>query len=233
MEVPAGGLDWIAIADAIGRDGYAVTPPILSADECAALVDCYDDDRLYRRRIVMERHAFGAGSYAYFADPLPSLIASLRETLYRGLSPIANDAMEMMRSAVRYPATLNEYRAQCAAAGQMKPTPLLLRYEAGGYNRLHRDLYGDLAFPYQATAMLSEPGTSFTGGEFLLVENRPRQQAIGAAVNIPQGAFILFATNERPVKGARGYMKASVRHGVSKVLSGERYTLGIIFHDAA
>lgn len=233
MDVHADGLDWVAIAGAIGRDGYVVTPPILSADECATLVDCYGDDRLFRRRIVMERHAFGAGTYAYFDDPLPPLIATLREGFYRGLSPIANDAMEKMRSAVRYPATFGEFRAQCAAAGQTKPTPLLLQYKAGGYNRLHRDLYGDLAFPYQATAMLSEPEKGFTGGEFLLVENRPRQQAIGAAVNIPQGAFILFATNERPVKGARGYMKASVRHGVSRVLSGERYTLGIIFHDAA
>lgn len=233
MDKKVGGLDWIAIAEAIERDGYAVTPPLLSGAECADLIAGYSDDGLFRRRIVMERHAFGAGTYAYFADPVPPLIAFLRESLYRGLSPIANDAMEKMRSAVRYPETLQEYRAQCAAAGQTKPTPLLLRYEAGGYNRLHRDLYGELAFPFQATAMLSEPGRDFSGGEFMLVENRPRQQAIGAAVNIPQGAFIVFATNERPVLGARGYMKASVRHGVSKVLSGERYTLGIIFHDAA
>lgn len=226
-------LDWKAIAEAIERDGYAVTPPLLSAAQCADMIGSYSDDSLFRRRIIMERHAFGAGTYAYFADPLPPLIAALREQLYGGLSAIANDAMVKMRSAVRYPATLQEYRVQCAAAGQAKPTPLLLHYQAGGYNRLHRDLYGELAFPFQATAMLSEPGRDFSGGQFLLVENRPRQQAIGAAVYIPQGAFILFATNERPVQGARGYMKASVRHGVSKVLSGERYTLGVIFHDAA
>lgn len=233
MALAADGLDWCAIAEAIERDGYALTPPLLSAGECADLIAGYADDSLFRRRIAMERHAFGVGSYAYFADPLPSLVAWLRAGLYAGLSPIANQAMAKMRSPVRYPVALQEYRGVCAAAGQTKPTPLLLRYEAGGYNRLHRDLYGELAFPFQATAMLSDPGNDFSGGEFLLVENRPRQQALGTAVSIPQGAFILFATNERPVQSARGYMKASVRHGVSKVLTGERYTLGIIFHDAA
>ncbi len=226
-------LDWSEIADGIAQDGYAVTPPILSDSDCNCLIALYGDDSLFRRRIVMERHAFGAGSYAYFAEPVPPLVAELRTAFYAGLSPIANRAMELMRSAIRYPATLSEYRAECAAAGQTKPTPLLLQYESGGYNRLHRDLYGELAFPFQATAMLSRPGADFTGGQFLLVENRPRQQAIGAAVDIPRGCFILFPTNERPVQGARGYMKASMRHGVSKVHSGERHTLGLIFHDAA
>jgi hypothetical protein len=225
--------DWAAIAASLDRDGFALTPQALSAGECADLIALYDDDARFRRRIVMERHSFGAGSYGYFSEPLPPTVAALREALYAGLSPLANGAMERMRSGTRYPATLAEYRAICAAAGQTKPTPLLLRYEAGGYNRLHRDLYGELAFPFQATAMLSRPGEDFSGGHFLLVENRPRQQAIGAAVDIPQGCFILFPTNERPVLGARGYFKAGMRHGVSKVLSGERYTLGIIFHDAA
>lgn len=226
-------LDWPSIETGINEHGYALTPPLLSVGDCAALVALYGQDGLFRRRIVMERHAYGAGSYGYFADPLPALVGQLREAFYAGLSPIANRMMERMRSSIRYPSSLNEYRLECAAAGQVKPTPLLLRYEAGGYNRLHRDLYGDLAFPIQATAMLSKPGESFSGGQFLLVENRPRQQAIGTAVDIPQGCFILFPTNERPVHGARGYVKASMRHGVSKVVSGERFTLGIIFHDAA
>lgn len=233
MSQQVSALDWAAIADGITQEGYALTPPILSQGDCNHLIALYSDDSLFRSRIVMERHAFGAGSYAYFGEPVPPLVAELRAAFYAGLSPIANQAMELMRSDVRYPATLSAYRAECAAAGQTKPTPLLLRYEAGGYNRLHRDLYGELAFPFQATAMLSRPGDDFTGGQFMLVENRPRQQAIGAAVDIPQGCFILFPTNERPVRGARGYMKASMRHGVSKVHSGHRHTLGLIFHDAA
>jgi len=192
-------LDWQSVESNIDENGYALTPPLLSAEDCAALIALYDQDSLFRRRIVMERHAFGAGSYGYFAEPLPPLVGQLRQTLYPGLSPIANRMMERLRSSTRYPETLDKYRHECAAAGQLKPTPLLLRYEAGGYNRLHRDLYGDLAFPIQATAMLSQPGEDFSGGQFLLVENRPRQQAIGAAVDILQGCFILFPTNERPV----------------------------------
>ncbi|HKK28981.1 MAG TPA: 2OG-Fe(II) oxygenase [Alphaproteobacteria bacterium] len=227
------GQDWAACEASLNENGFAVTPPVLSADECAELIGCYDEDRLFRRRISMERHAFGAGDYAYFADPLPPLVGSLRADFFAGLSPIANRMFAVMGREMRYPASLAEYRAECAAAGQTKPTPLLLRYGQGGYNRLHRDLYGDLAFPIQATAMLSRPGEDFTGGQFLLVENRPRQQAIGTAVDIPQGAFVLFPTNERPVRGARSMMKASMRHGVSRVLSGERCTLGLIFHDAA
>lgn len=233
MVASAADLDWAAVASAIERDGFALTPPILSSDDCAGLVRLYDDDGHFRRRIVMEQHAFGLGSYGYFAEPLPPIVTSLRRQFYAGLSPVANQAMERMRSDVCYPPDLDVYLAECAKAGQTKPTPLLLRYEAGGYNRLHRDLYGDLAFPYQAVAMLSRPGVDFTGGQFLLVENRPRQQAIGSAVDIPPGCFLIFSTNERPVMGSRGYLKASMRHGVSKVHSGERYTLGIIFHNAA
>ncbi len=222
-------LDWQSIDADIQRQGYALTPSLLSAEDCAALIALYDQDHRFRRRIVMERHAYGAGSYGYFAEPLPPLVTELRHAFFGRLSPIANRLMANMRSDVRYPATLTKYRQECAAAGQAKPTPLLLRYEAGGYNRLHRDL----SFPLQATAMLSQPGVDFTGGQFMLVENRPRQQAIGSAVDIPQGCFILFPTNERPVEGKRGYVKASMRHGVSTVLTGQRSTLGLIFHDAA
>lgn len=226
-------LDWAEIEAGLSANGFALTPPVLSPADCDALRALYADDGAFRRRIVMARHAFGEGDYAYLAEPLPPLIQDLRTAFYAGLAPVANRMMAAMRHETRYPPTLADYRAACAAAGQTKPTPLLLRYGAGGYNRLHRDLYGDLAFPLQATAMLSRPGEDFGGGQFLLVENRPRQQAIGTAINIPQGCFVLFPTNERPVQGARSVLRASLRHGVSRVTRGERYTLGLIFHDAA
>lgn len=226
-------LDWAALEADIAAQGFALTPPLLSAADCQLLTAFYDDDGAFRKRIVMARHAFGEGDYAYFAAPLPEVVQALRTGFYAGLAPIANRMMEAMRRETRYPATLAEYRAVCAAAGQTQPTPLLLRYGEGGYNRLHRDLYGDLSFPIQATAMLSRPGEDFSGGQFLLVENRPRQQAIGTAVDIPQGCFILFPTTERPVQGARRMLRASVRHGVSRITRGERFTLGVILHDAA
>ncbi|MCA8927466.1 MAG: 2OG-Fe(II) oxygenase [Alphaproteobacteria bacterium] len=226
-------LNWAALEADLTAYGYALTPPVLTADQCAALRALYRDDRPFRSRVVMARHAFGEGDYAYFADPLPPLIQGLRQAFYEGLAPMANRMLRAMGRDTHYPPTLAEYRAVCAANGQTKPTPLLLRYGEGGYNRLHRDLYGDLAFPLQATAMLSRPGQDFGGGQFLLVENRPRQQAIGTAVDIPQGSFILFPTNERPVQGARSILRASLRHGVSRVIWGERHTLGLIFHDAA
>ena len=226
-------LDWAALEADIAANGFALTPPLLSAEDCQILSALYDDASVFRKRIVMARHAFGEGDYGYFAAPLPEPVQTLRATMYDGLAPIANRMMEAMGRDTRYPPTLDEYRAVCAAAGQTQPTPLLLRYGPGGYNRLHRDLYGDLSFPIQATAMLSRPGKDFAGGQFLLVENRPRQQAIGTAVDIPQGCFILFPTNERPVQGARRMLRASVRHGVSRITRGQRFTLGLIFHDAA
>jgi len=225
--------DWAAIDAALSFQGYAVTPPVLAREDCSALAALYADDRVFRSRVTMARHAFGEGDYAYFADPLPPSVQALRERFYAGLAPIANRMMQAMGYDIRYPDNLTDYRAVCAAAGQTKPTPLLLRYGEGGYNRLHRDLYGKLAFPLQATAMLSRPGADFEGGQFLLVENRPRQQAIGTAVDIPQGCFIIFPTNERPVQGARRMLCASLRHGVSRIARGERHTLGLIFHDAA
>ena len=225
--------DWSAIEASLATQGFAVTQPILTPEDCQALTALYGDDRAFRKRIVMARHAFGEGDYGYFAEPLPPLVANLRERFYAGLAPVANRMMQAMRRDVRYPASLEDYRAVCAQAGQTKPTPLMLRYGEGGYNRLHRDLYGELSFPIQATAMLSRPGEDFEGGQFLLVENRPRQQAIGTAVDLPQGCFILFPTNERPVQGARSILRAALRHGVSQVTRGERFTLGLIFHDAA
>lgn len=180
----------------------------------------------------MERHRFGAGAYGYFAEPLPPAVAVLRRVLYARLAPIATRARQALGRPEGFPATLEEYAHRCRAAGQTRPTPLLLRYTEGGFNRLHQDLYGTLAFPFQATALLSRPGLDFDGGEFLLVENRPRQQSIGHALALARGELVIFPVAERPVEGARGAYAASVRHGVSRVLRGERLALGVIFHDA-
>jgi uncharacterized protein len=210
------GLDWSAIEDALEQDGCAVTDPILTPDECAKVVGLYADDSRFRSRVVMARHRFGEGDYKYFADPLPSLVGRLRRLLYPRLAKIANRWAERMRSSQLFPATLPGMRALCRKHGQTKPTPLMLHYDRGGYNRLHQDLYGAVAFPIQATFALGRPGADYTGGEFLLVEQRPRMQSRG--ISIP--------------RGVRGFHRAVMRHGVSTVTSGERYTLGIIFHDA-
>jgi len=227
------GIGWETVEAAIRRDGWARTATLFEPAECAALVALYGDDARFRRRIDMAHHAYGQGDYAYFAEPLPPVVAALREGLYRRLAPVANRMMAELRRETRYPEELAEFRARCAAAGQTRPTPLLLHYVAGGFNCLHRDLYGDLAFPLQAVILLSRPGIDFTGGEFLLVENRPRRQASGEAVPFAQGEALIFPVSERPVAGRRGPQRATMRHGVSRLRSGERYTLGVIFHDAA
>ncbi len=226
-------LDWPALGADLLERGHAQAEDVLSRDACTALRACWERDELFRRRIVMARHGYGEGAYAYFADPLPEAVQALREGLYRHLAPLANEAMTRLGRAARYPADHAAYRAECHAAGQTKPTPLLLRYAEGGYNRLHRDLYGELAFPFQATFLLSEPGLDYTGGEFLLVENRMRMQARGEAVPLERGDMVIFPVRDRPVAGKRGHVRAEMRHGVSRVRSGERFTLGIIFHDAA
>lgn len=228
-----GALDWVEIEAAIHARGHARVPRILSAAECRELIDLYDDDKAFRSRVVMARHNFGAGDYAYFAEPLPKAVAALRAGLYAGLAPIANRMMVELGRAARYPSGLAAYRRRCRAAGQSKPTPLLLRYGPGGYNRLHRDLYGAHVFPLQVMVMLSRPERDFDGGAFLLVENRPRQQSLGEALTPVRGELVIFPVNERPVEGRRGVLRASVRHGVSRIEAGERFTLGVIFHDAA
>ncbi len=225
-------LDWAGIEAAIRDRGYAHTRPILRAAESRRLIGLYGDDRRFRSRVDMARHRFGEGDYAYFAEPLPAPVAAMRSALYLRLAPIANRMMEELGREVRYPPRLAAYRRLCRSAGQSKPTPLMLRYGAGGYNRLHRDLYGEQLFPLQAVAMLSRRGGDYEGGAFLLVENRPRQQALGEAIAAERGELIIFAVNERPVAGTRGFIRATMRHGVSRVRSGERYALGIIFHDA-
>lgn len=225
-------LDWAGIESALWERGYAATPPVLTRSDCDVLVALYPDDSRFRSRVDMARHRFGIGDYKYFAAPLPGLVRDLRKQLYPPLAGIANRWMDALAATERYPPTLEAFLEQCAARGQTKPTPLLLHYEAGGYNCLHQDLYGDVAFPLQVAAFLSRPGVDYTGGEFLLVEQRPRAQSVGEAIVPEQGALVVFTTSIRPVRGSRGFYRVTIRHGVSRIRSGRRYTLGIIFHDA-
>ena len=225
-------LDWTGIERSLWDLGYARTPPLLTAKECAGLVGLYTDDARFRKTIDMERHRFGVGQYRYFAAPLPPIVQTLREAIYPPLARVANGWMKALGARVRFPADLTGMLRRCRRRGQTRPTPLLLRYEAGGYNCLHQDLYGEVVFPLQMTCVLSRPGIDYTGGEFLLVEQRPRAQSRGEAVPLDQGGLILFPTRERPVAGARGHLRAAMRHGVSRLTSGTRYSLGVILHDA-
>ena len=225
-------LGWDEIEESLWRSGYAKLPVILSAAECAELVALYPRAELFRSRIEMARYRFGVGDYQYFANPLPEIVRTLREQSYRPLAAIANRWMEALGDGTRFPAALARFSAQCHAAGQKKPTPLLLHYEAGGYNCLHQDIYGDIAFPLQLVCFLSEREADYTGGDFLLVEQRPRAQSVGHAIHARRGEAVVFTTRYRPVKGTRGYYRANIKHGVSPLLSGTRYTLGVIYHDA-
>jgi len=224
-------LDWPDIAHQLDARGYAVTGKLLSASECGALTGCYEEP-LFRSRVIMGHHGYGRGEYQYFADPLPTLVADLRAGLYPHLAEVANHWAERLGTGETYPDTHADYRARCHAAGQTRPTPLLLKYGVDDYNCLHQDLYGDLHFPLQAAFLLSAPGRDFTGGEFVLVEQRPRMQSRPEVVTLAQGEAVIFAVNNRPVAGARGDYRVAMRHGVSRIRSGERFTLGVIFHDA-
>lgn len=227
-----GALDWPALEADMNSRGYAVTPSLLSEYECAELSAFYERESLFRKTVNMARLSFGEGEYRYFAEPVPEPVASLRESFYPPLAALANGWAERLRMEERYPETLSAYRAVCEGRGQVHPTPLMLDYAAGGYNCLHQDVYGDLAFPLQVTGMLSRPGTDFEGGEFLLVEQRPRMQSRGEAIVLEQGQFIVFPNQIRPVAGTRGDYRVKVRHGVSRIRAGHRRTVGIIFHDA-
>ncbi|MGE0698576.1 MAG: 2OG-Fe(II) oxygenase [Hyphomicrobiaceae bacterium] len=229
----AGGLDWAAIAADLDARGAATTGAMLSPADCRALAALYDEDAPFRSRVVMARHGFGSGEYKYLAYPLPDPIASLRAALYPRLAPVASRWMERMGSDVRFPPEHEAFLERCHAAGQLRPTPLLLRYEAGDYNCLHQDLYGPTVFPIQVAILLSEPGRDFEGGEFVLVEQRPRMQSRAEVIPLQQGEAVIFAVNERPVAGSRGDYRVKMRHGVSRIRSGQRFTLGVIFHDAA
>jgi hypothetical protein len=225
-------LDWSAIESSLWQYGYAETPPVLTAEECAALTGLYDDDGRFRKRVIMAQHAFGVGEYKYLRYPLPETVAELRSSLYERLAPIATRWEHALGREVEYPGRLEEFLERCHQVGQDRPTPLLLRYEQGGYNCLHQDLYGEVWFPLQITGFLSKPSVDFDGGEFLLVEQRPRAQSVGHAIQPEQGSLVIFTTRYRPVKGTRGYYRANVRHGVSLIRRGNRSTLGVIFHDA-
>ncbi|WP_186416921.1 2OG-Fe(II) oxygenase [Bosea sp. CS1GBMeth4] len=228
--VPA--LDWGRISAELDEYGVGLTGPLLDAGSCAALRALYGEPRHFRSRIVMAHHGFGRGEYQYFAYPLPEAIAALRPLIYARLAPIANRWNTALGIATRYPDRLEDFLASCRAQGQERPTPLLLKYGPGDYNCLHQDLYGDLFFPFQMVILLSEPGRDFTGGEFTLVEQRPRMQSRPEVVPLRLGEAAIFAVQHRPVRGARGTYRVNLRHGVSRVRSGERYTTGLIFHDA-
>lgn len=225
-------LDWPRIGGDLDAHGYAALPALLAPEECAGLSAMYDDESRFRSRITMARHGFGRGEYQYFRYPLPQPVAALRTRLYPHLAIIANRWNEALGLAARYPGEHAEFLARCQGSGQTLPTPLLLRYETGDYNCLHQDLYGEHVFPLQAAFLLSSPGRDFTGGEFLLTEQRPRMQSRAEVVPLGQGDGVIFAVRQRPVRGARGVYRVNLRHGVSRVRSGHRYTLGIIFHDA-
>jgi hypothetical protein len=227
-----GALDWTRITTDLGAHGCATTGAVLSPDECRALASSYEADALFRSRVIMGRHGFGRGEYKYFGYPLPAAIAALREALYPPLAEIANRWNTMLGIERRFPEEHGDYLAECHAAGQTKPTPLLLQYGEGDYNCLHQDIYGEHVFPLQVAFLLSRPGADFTGGEFVLTEQRPRLQSRAEVVPLEQGGGVIFPVHHRPVEGARRVYRVTMRHGVSRLRSGRRHTAGIIFHDA-
>lgn len=225
-------VDWKHVAAELDSHGHAILDCVLSPEECESIAGLYDVEARFRSRVVMARHGFGRGEYKYFAYPLPGLIADLRTAIYPRLAPIADRWNEAMGIDVRHPPEHREFLERCHAAGQTRPTPLLLRYRVDDFNALHQDLYGEHIFPFQVAFLLSEPGTDFTGGEFVLTEQRPRIQSRAEVVPLGRGDGVIFAVRHRPVKGARGTYRVNLRHGVSRIRSGSRHTLGVIFHDA-
>lgn len=225
-------LNWPCIAQELDTEGYAILPALLAAKECEALTNLYAEDEQFHSRVVMARHGYGRGEYKYFDYPLPRLVGDLRTTFYPPLCKIANRWNEAMGIETRFPDTFGAFTQQCHAAGQTRPTPLLLKYEADDYNCLHQDLYGETVFPLQLAFLLSSPGHDFTGGEFIMTEQRPRMQSRGMVIPLQQGDAVVFPARQRPVQGTRRRYRVNMRHGVSKVRSGQRHTLGVIFHDA-
>jgi hypothetical protein len=225
-------MDWKSIGGELDASGCAVMPGVLSAADCASVATSFDDDALFRSHVVMARHGFGRGEYKYFAYPLPARIVELRAELYPPLAAIANRWNAAMGIDERYPLEHSAFLDRCHAAGQTRPTPLLLWYGAGDYNCLHQDVYGPLVFPLQVAVLLSDPASDFTGGEFVLTEQRPRMQSRAEVVPLQRGDAVIFPVHHRPVRGTRGVYRVNLRHGVSRVRSGHRRTLGVIFHDA-
>jgi uncharacterized protein len=226
------GFDWDRVGRELDAQGNAVLEGLISPDECRTLAGLYGRDELFRSRILMARHGFGRGEYKYFAYPLPDLIAGLRTEVYPRLVPLANRWNQAMGVEIRYPETNADFLTRCHQAGQARPTPLLLQYAADDYNCLHQDLYGEHIFPLQLAVLLAEPGRDFTGGEFVMTEQRPRMQSRPMVVPLGQGDAVIFAVHQRPVRGTRGTYRVNLRHGVSRIRSGQRHALGIIFHDA-
>ena len=225
-------LDWTAIRASLDDRGHTTTPTILTPAECREVIALYDRREVFRNRVVMERFGYGVGEYKYFAAPVPPIVAALRTAFYERLAPIASDWMRALRLGEGFPGELDAFLEICARSGQGKPTPLMLRYEAGGYNCMHQDLYGEVFFPIQMTIVLSRRAVDFEGGEFLLTEQRPRAQSRGEAITLERGEAIIFATRWRPVPGTRGHYRVNVRHGVSRLKAGRRFSLGVIFHNA-
>ncbi len=225
-------IDWQAITEDMNDKGFAIVCILLSHEECKELIENYSNPNPYRKTVVMERYRFGLGEYKYFNYPLPSLIQTIRENVYPKLAPIANSWMKVLKIDTRFPDTFEELQHICHDYNQLKPTPLILKYGKGGHNTLHQDLYGDIYFPMQCVLFLNEPDKDFTGGEFVLTQQTPRAQSKAMVLNPKKGDMLIFTTNFRPVKGTKGYYRVNMKHGVSELHSGERHTLGIIFHDA-
>lgn len=232
IESRVAAIDWTDAGTHLDANGWAMLEGMLSAQECQAIADLYEDAGRFRSRVVMARHGFGRGEYQYFSYPLPDIVADLRTSIYPRLVPIADRWNEAMGIDVRYPAEHSKFLARCHRAGQTRPTPLLLRYGKDDFNALHQDLYGEHVFPFQVAFLLSKPGEDFTGGEFVLTEQRPRMQSRAEVVPLGQGDGVIFAVHHRPVKGTRGFYRVNLRHGVSRLRSGHRHTVGVIFHDA-
>lgn len=228
-----GSIDWDAVRDHLASHGWAVLHDILDANQCRGLAELYDAESGFRSHIIMARHGFGQGEYRYFSYPLPETVETLRTELYPRLAPIANDWYSSLNVPVSFPENHADFLERCHAAGQTRPTPLLLQYQAGDYNCLHQDVYGEHLFPMQVTFLLARPEKDFTGGEFVLVEQRPRMQSRAMVVPLGLGDGVVFAVNQRPVQGTRGSYRVTMRHGVSELRSGRRHTLGVIFHDAS
>lgn len=225
-------LDWQSIGGELHQKGYALAQNILSEKQCQRFIHAYNQEELYRKTVTMERYRFGSGEYKYYDYPLPKPVQTLRELLYSKLAPVANHWMDLLNIGKRFPLLLQELHAECQENDQLKPTPLILRYGQGGFNTLHQDLYGEVYFPLQAAIFLNQPDIDFSGGEFVLTEQVPRAQSKVKVFRPQQGDMMIFTTNFRPVKGSRGYYRATMKHGVSEITKGNRHTLGIIFHDA-
>ncbi|WP_184549549.1 2OG-Fe(II) oxygenase [Mucilaginibacter sp. FT3.2] len=225
-------LSWVAIAADMDAKGYTVVENVLTASECASLVAQYTDEGLYRKTVVMERHNYGRGEYKYFKYPLPAIIQQLRESVYLQLAPIANNWMALLNKPTRFANTLDELLQHCHSHEQLRPTPLILQYTKGGYNAMHQDLYGEVFFPIQSVFILDEPGVDYEGGEFILLEQKPREQSRVIVLKPGKGDMVLFTTSYRPVKGSKGYHKVNMKHGIGEITNGHRRSMGIIFHDA-